>query len=234
MITSAYSESEGVLTISGKATIAFYQELLRSLKYHFDESGSGGGRKMAIAKTITVQVFDADFTTPLAVMRNVSISTGPNTAPVFSDSETEVNAGSSGMLDLVSLISDADNNADLTTLEILTPLDNGVASLSGTILSFDYTGVVYKGAEVITVQVCDEGGACASGSVTINVVNTPPVFVSSSVNVISHETSTVDLLSLITDAENNTDVSTLTINTTPASQPQLDIIPTTTLPVRNL
>ncbi len=223
VITSDYSESEGILKISGKATLAFYQELLGSLTYHFNESGFSGGRKMALDKIITIQVFDADFTTPVAATRTISISTGPNSAPVFNDSQAQVNAGGTGSLDLAPLITDAENNVDLTTLAIVTPADQGTISISGTQLSFDYTGVVYKGVEVVTVQVCDEGGFCAPASITINVLNTPPVFASSSVNIISHQASTVDLMDLVTDGESNIDVNTLTITLNPASEPETGI-----------
>jgi gliding motility-associated-like protein len=76
----------------------------------------------------------------------------------------------SAAIDLTSLISDPDNNLDLTTLKILTPPSSGAtATISGLMLTIDYSGSSFAGTDMITIQVCDVTGLCTSQQFTIEV-----------------------------------------------------------------
>lgn len=219
LITSSFSE--GVLTIKGKASLAFYQELLRTLEYHFDQSE--GFARAATSKTISIEVFDADFTTPTPVARLISIGGIPNSDPVFTDASLEVVAGKSATLDLSSLISDPDNNLVMSSLKILSASENGLASVSGATLTVDYTNVIFKGSKTVNMEICDNVNACASATITVNVTNTPPAFLSTSINLTAHQQTTFQLSELINDDDNNIDGSSLTVVALPASGAEISV-----------
>jgi hypothetical protein len=213
-ITYAFSDAEGKLTIKGKASVAFYQELLRSLTYHFDESGSSSGRtKSVITKNISVRVSDADFTTPVAATRSLSISAAANSAPVIAAATLTIKSGANGTIDLSSLISDVDNNLDINTLSVVAPASSAASTTISTInLNIDYTGKSFSGSEEVTVRVCDDLGLCADGIITVNVINTAPVFANTSASISSGATTSIELTTLLSDAENNIVLTTLQVS----------------------
>ena len=72
-ISGVFDAATGVLTLTGQATAADYQNVLRSIRYEFigSKPASGGrnenpsGKTVIINKAITFEVLDSDFTTPV-------------------------------------------------------------------------------------------------------------------------------------------------------------------------
>jgi hypothetical protein len=221
-INYSFNDDSGELTISGRAAVAFYQQLLRSLNYHFDEgSGNSSGRSATVSsatKNISIRVYDTDLTTPAAAIRTVAIAAGPNSAPEIANATLSINAGAAGTIDLTPLLSDVDNNLDVNTLTILTAANSAAStSLSTTNLNVDYTAMPFAGTDEVTLRVCDDQGLCADGTITINVLNTPPVFPNTTRSVNSGANISLSLATLISDAENNVVLSTLEITNSLAS-----------------
>jgi hypothetical protein len=212
-IVYVFSDVNGELTISGKATAAFYQELLRSLNYHFNESASNpSGRTASATKNISITVYDEDHTTPVVAVRTIAIAAAPNTAPEVADTALNINAGSTGTIDLQTIISDADNNLDINTLSVVTPAVEAVSTIiSATSLNIEYSGLPFTGSDAVTIRVCDDQGLCSDGIITINVTNTAPLFVNTSRSISAGANTSIDLVSLVSDEENNVLLSTLQI-----------------------
>ncbi|HMJ67928.1 MAG TPA: choice-of-anchor tandem repeat GloVer-containing protein [Cyclobacteriaceae bacterium] len=97
--------------------------------------------------------------------------------PAIAAASATTHIAGSATIDLTSLISDSDNNLDLTTLKILTPPSSGAtATLSGLTLTIDYSGQSFAGTDVIVIQVCDVTGLCTSQQFTIEVLGKVVVY----------------------------------------------------------
>jgi len=75
-------------------------------------------------------------------------------------------------LNLAALISDKDNNLDLSTLKIVVPPASGASATidSKFNLILDYEGISFSGTEKLTIQVCDLAGACTQNELSVEVV----------------------------------------------------------------
>ncbi len=75
-------------------------------------------------------------------------------------------------ISLEDLISDTDNNADLSTLSIVTPPASGaIATIDNNYnLVINYKGLSFSGKESIALQVCDIFSACVQQTLNIEVV----------------------------------------------------------------
>ena len=222
-ITGNYNASTGVLTFNGKAPLANYQTLLRSVTIRQISSASSSGRaknpsmSMAtIAKTVSIQIADADRTNSTIVSRTINFVSA--SAPVFADHVLSIATGASTSVDVKALISDANNDLDLSTLTITQLPSNGTATLNSSgILSLNFAPGNFAGVVTVTLNVCDAGGLCDQAVITVNVSNTQPSFASASISGNAGTTLTLALPTLITDSENNINLATLAIVTTPAS-----------------
>ena len=81
-------------------------------------------------------------------------------------------------LSLVELISDSDNNLDLSTLMIISPPSSGATATIDVDfnLIINYAGLAFSGTENITLQVCDIYSACVQQAFSIEVVGAIEVF----------------------------------------------------------
>ncbi len=75
-------------------------------------------------------------------------------------------------IDLSDLVSDIDNNADLSTLSIVTPPASGASATidNNYNLVINYKGLSFSGKESIALQVCDIFSACVQQTLSIEVV----------------------------------------------------------------
>lgn len=100
-----------------------------------------------------------------------------NQAPVISTTTAAAQIGGIVTIDLTGLITDADDNLDLSTLQIITQPESGaLASLSGLILTIDYTGVLFSGTDHVEVEICDQAGICTQQELTITLEGEFQVF----------------------------------------------------------
>jgi len=93
-----------------------------------------------------------------------------NQPPVINPTPITVAAETTSEFDLTPLISDPDNNVDLTSLTIITPPAEATATLNGTLLQLDYSNTTFVGAETILLEVCDQLVSCTQQALSINVV----------------------------------------------------------------
>lgn len=235
-ITGAFNATSGILTFSGKAPLADYQSILRGVTLTQLSGPSNGRTRNSVlenatsARTISFQIADADRTNSTIVSRTVNFSTA--SAPVFADHSASVVAGGSITIDLKTLITDADNNVDLTTLTITQQPAAGSSSInSAGFVTTTFATVNFSGVVTIGLNVCDASGLCDQALISINVTNTNPVFSNLSTTVNAGKSVTVDLKALIADAENNIDLGTTTISQQPASGANANIDVNTNLVV---
>ncbi|RAV97719.1 ELWxxDGT repeat protein [Pseudochryseolinea flava] len=92
-----------------------------------------------------------------------------NLPPTIKPSSLSTKVKGKAVLDLKTIVSDVDNNIDITSLSILQlPVSNTPASIDNNgILTVDYTSSEFAGEDRITIQVCDSESMCAQQEITI-------------------------------------------------------------------
>ena len=94
-----------------------------------------------------------------------------NQPPDIQSTTIEAPVNGKVTLDLAALLSDPDDNLDLSSLKIVVPPSSGaIASIDGqSNLILDYTGISFSGTEMLTIEVCDLSGSCAQKELNIEV-----------------------------------------------------------------
>jgi gliding motility-associated-like protein len=156
----------------GTATLEEYQELLRTVAYEFTEPEGGRkkpNKKLLVEKSIEFRVYDSDFTNPVAASKDLNLVF--NVPPAIQNVSETTQVGSQVTIDLNQLISDPDNNIDLSSLRIVQqPTSGAFAQIDENHnLIIDYSGVNFTGQDQLTVEVCDDLGDCAQNLITIQV-----------------------------------------------------------------
>lgn len=219
-ITGVFDENAGILTFSGKASIEDYQTVLRSVNYNYSASSVSGrkrqGEKATITRTISINISDADGTHSPVASKTISIISGQ--PPVFNDHTITAQANTAVTVPLSALITDDDNDIDLTTLGFIsTPASGAPASISGSSMMVDYTQVAFAGSETVALSVCDADNNCDQAIITFIITNEAPIIQTVSRTITEGGTVTINMLTIISDTENNFDPSTLTITVEPVS-----------------
>lgn len=100
-----------------------------------------------------------------------------NNAPVIIPDPITVTTGETVTLNLLSIISDPNNNLDAASLAITQqPLSGAEASIDASYnLVINYTNIVFTGTDQLTIQACDTESACASNVISIDVDLPAPV-----------------------------------------------------------
>ena len=102
-----------------------------------------------------------------------------NQSPVIQSTAGGVPIGGIVTIDLVSLISDPDNNLNLSTLTVITGASQQGATASinsSNQLVLDYGGVMFSGTDQVTIEVCDLLGVCTQQMLTITVIGELEIF----------------------------------------------------------
>jgi gliding motility-associated-like protein len=116
-------------------------------------------------KTFQVSIYDG---TCESFKTSVSVAIKACTAPVIAPSSTAAFIEGVVEIHLCALISDPENDLDLTTLQGLGSLTSGAPfTISGCTLAINYSGTPFPGGDVLTIQVCDLTGLCTTQLVTI-------------------------------------------------------------------
>jgi gliding motility-associated-like protein len=212
-VTGVFDAVTGVLTLKGKATVALYQDILRSVRLKYSSELSSGrtdGEHLTVSKTITVRISDADGTASVAAARVVTIVSGQ--APVFTDATITAKAKGIATIDLTKLISDGDDDVDVSTLIVQQlPASGAATSITAGIFSIDYSTLNFTGTDFIIVQVCDLNGNCDQSVIAVSVLNASPVFNDHTQTIAFGGTVNIDLTSLVSDPDGNIDLTTLEI-----------------------
>jgi gliding motility-associated-like protein len=95
-----------------------------------------------------------------------------NQPPAINAVSLSTSIGGLFTLDLTALLSDPDNNLDLSTLQITIQPISGAPALvdSENNLVIDYKGISFSGTDRLTIEVCDLIGSCVQEELTIEVV----------------------------------------------------------------
>ncbi|PZR40732.1 MAG: hypothetical protein DI538_03380, partial [Azospira oryzae] len=101
-----------------------------------------------------------------------------NEAPVIAPTPITAPIEGKVTLNLAKLISDKEGNQDLTTLKVTVPPSSGATATIDPQynLILDYTGISFSGTEKLTIQVCDQAGACAQRELSIDVIGDVQVY----------------------------------------------------------
>ncbi|CAN0326035.1 unnamed protein product, partial [Phaeothamnion confervicola] len=94
-----------------------------------------------------------------------------NEPPVIETRTVATQVGGIVTLDLSSLISDPDDNLDISSLQLLSNVSEqgAAASLIGLELTLDYQGVIFLGTDHVSLAVCDLLNECVEQEITIEV-----------------------------------------------------------------
>ncbi len=109
--------------------------------------------------------------TSSAIVVNInSVAACNNQPPVINTISTSTVLEGIATINLLSLISDADNNLDINSLKIIIPpTSDALASISQGTLTINYAGINFLGTDNITIEVCDLLGSCVQQQLTIEV-----------------------------------------------------------------
>lgn len=133
-----------------------------------------------VSGAYTVMVTDgAGCTSPASVAVDVTVVPAPcaNQAPVIAANPLTTPIGSQLTIDLLTLISDPDDNLVVSTFAVVTPPVSGAdATITNETLTVDYSGVSFSGTDQLTVQACDVFGACTQEVLEVNVIGEITVF----------------------------------------------------------
>jgi gliding motility-associated-like protein len=121
--------------------------------------------------TATTTYYVANFNGTCESTRlSVSATIKPCTAPVIATANGAAPINGVATIDIASLITDAENDIDVSTLKIIVqPASGAVAVFAGTTLTIDYAGTDFTGTDVLTIEVCDIEGLCATRQVEITI-----------------------------------------------------------------
>jgi gliding motility-associated-like protein len=124
--------------------------------------------------TIGADSFDYEICNQCGLCSNATVTIDIlNESPVITPPSTRITsiAGQSVTIPFNSFISDPNNNIDLNSIQIIAgPLSNAPASFDASLnLMIDYSNTPFGGTDRITIQVCDQLGACSQIVLEIDV-----------------------------------------------------------------
>ena len=106
------------------------------------------------------------------VLATIAVPGCDNVPPVITTEPLITQVEGIVTISLTALISDGNNNVDLSTLQIITPPASGATAIidANFNLIIDYSSLTFSGMENITVSVCDIFSACTQQTFSIEVV----------------------------------------------------------------
>lgn len=100
-----------------------------------------------------------------------------NSAPEIQSTVQAFPIGDVARISLTELISDLDDNLDLSTLEVISnPTSGAPASIEETTLIIDYSNTPFSGKDHVTIGVCDTQGACAEQELEVELIGSVQVY----------------------------------------------------------
>lgn len=178
VITENVPPAQPVITIQGNATACIGESVSLTAPIGFTYLWSTTETTQQISVTTagnyTVTITDSNncssvASAPIAISFTTCVTNQP---PVIATSSLITAIGSLVTLNLATLISDPDDNLDLSTLRIVSqPQSGALASIDGNFnLVLDYNGVSFSGVEEIVIEVCDLLASCVQQTITIEVI----------------------------------------------------------------
>ena len=130
-----------------------------------------------------------------------------NQPPIIENTTSSVAIGGVVTINLPDLISDPNNNLDLSSLQVLDGVSQ--AGAFATInasheLVLDYQGVAFNGTDVVTIEACDFDLACTQEQLSIEVIGSVIVYNALSPNGdTKNEIFYLQHIDILPDAQNN-------------------------------
>lgn len=166
LLTGMYNSTTGVLTISGSGSVSEYQDALRSVRYNNTATSPN-----TTDRTISFHVSDGT-----ATSNEVTATITINKPPAIAAPPGETRAGGNIVFLVSDILSDPDNNLDLSTLKV-TSAQGADVTIAGELITINYNKVPdYEGTDELTVSVCDLGGKCQSQVVMVEVGASVEIF----------------------------------------------------------
>jgi len=178
-VTSSISLSGNALTICGSTALT-----LRAPAGFATYAWSNGATTQQIiistSGTFSVTVTDvAGCSSPASAAISITVIPAPcnNQPPVISSAPLSTIIGGSVTLNILNLISDADNNLVAASLRIVQPPGSRAnTTLANGLLTIDYSAVDFAGKDQLTIEVCDIFNACTQKILEINVSGDIEIF----------------------------------------------------------
>jgi gliding motility-associated-like protein len=169
LVTTSPASLNGVVTVcnGSSATLTAPSGFL----YQWSDNENVQSIEVTNGGSYQVVVSDANgCTSPPSDNITIVINPCDNPPSIDANSLTVALEGR-GTLDLLPLLSDPDDNLDLSTLRIVRqPASGARASIDAAhMLILDYTGVEFAGEESVTIEVCDLTNRCAQQTITVDI-----------------------------------------------------------------
>jgi uncharacterized delta-60 repeat protein/gliding motility-associated-like protein len=106
------------------------------------------------------------------------IACSTNTPPVINTTQTTTSIGGMVTIDLLALVSDEDQNLDITSLQIIQqPSSGAIATISSSgTLTINYKGINFSGTDSFSVRICDDQDSCVEQVFTVEVTGSIIVY----------------------------------------------------------
>lgn len=135
--------------------------------------------------------------------------------PIASDINITAALGQTTVAD--PLATSSINPADVITLTITQAPAKGTVAIQNNTITYTPNNSTV-GADEITYQICNQCGLCDLGTITINIPNVAPAILTPpSIQIENGAIATVAMSNLISDANGNLDIATLSVITAPQS-----------------
>jgi len=153
------------LTLTAPAGFASYNWSNGATTQQISVSASGN---------YSVTVTDAGgCASPASISLVVTVTPAPcnNQAPVINTISSSTVIGGLATINLINLISDADDNLVISSLAVLQPPASGAsATITNGVLTINYSGIAFTGKDQLTIRVCDIFSECAQQVLEIDVI----------------------------------------------------------------
>lgn len=133
---------------------------------------------VSTAGSFTVSITDANGCTSVpsepvvTTLRNCN-----NQPPAIDTTPLSTQVGSLLTFNLLALLTDPDDNLDLSTLQIIAQPESGaIATIENGNLQINYANVTFTGTDRLTLQVCDLEGSCTQQTLEIEVIGDVEIF----------------------------------------------------------
>ena len=218
----------GLLTLDLNAIASDPDNNLDPTSFNIIQPPASGATASITGSTLTVNYASTNFVGTDNLIVEVYDSQGSQTqatltiainnqAPVIVPTSLSLGFRQILTLDLNTITTDPESNLDPTTFGIVQQPANGVATILNSILTIDYSASNFAGSDNVIIEVFDLAGARAEATVVITVNNVAPVIVPTQLKTVVQSIATIDLLTLVSDADNNLDPSTFSIFQQPIS-----------------
>jgi gliding motility-associated-like protein len=140
-----------------------------------ETDGSYSISNLALNKTLQVSIVDA-ITGCESTKTSVLVAVKNCTPPAISTTTSSAFLEGIVTIDLLPLISDAENDFDVSSITILSLSSQAPFNLNGVLLNINYAGRPFAGTDIVTLRACDLTALCTQQQLTINLDDDITVF----------------------------------------------------------